>query len=99
MQLCMVGMQNEKCQAFAINLNSVDRPHPGQHFAATSVSRHGRGYTSTLDGKKTLLPGVDLLILESTGEEDHAYRRVGLSMISVLANPDPDDVNVRPLTE
>lgn len=74
------------------------RPHRGQNFAVLRLMQTSRLWTSTVGGKDLYLPGASILILESTGEAGK-WRRVGFVSVSVPANPDADDLNVRFLDE
>ena len=72
--------------------------HPGQTFCVLRLMMTDRLFQNQFTGKEVNLPGAGLLMLESTGSTDE-FRRVGFMSVSVPADPDKGDLNVRLLDE
>ena len=74
------------------------QPHSGQKFAVLRLMQTSRLWKSIVPGKDQYLPRASILMLESVSGADK-WRRVGFFSVSVPADPEKDDLNVRFLDE
>lgn len=72
--------------------------HPGQYFAIIRIILYHRDLTN-YDGTNIRMPGTKLLVLETTGQREDEFRRIGLMDVAVPMNPDVDDRDVKFLEE
>lgn len=57
-------------------------PHTGQRFAVLRIAKFHEKFTSEITGRMALNRTAGLLILETTGQQENEYRRIGLLILN-----------------
>jgi len=86
-------------RSFQSEFDQQHRRHPGQRSVVVRIARSMTEVKSLLRKKDIQCPQVRLMILETTGQHDDEYRRVGLLRVNVTSLSEPDDIEPRLIKE